>query len=418
MGRNGPLASSNSHRLFPDRAERARLPIDLPASYLQAADIVYQQVEERAQPITRTRPDGLLTVGEVIRQGRTWDLLLPMLYLYRHATELALKASIRACADWLKEVEHRSVFEPHERHTTLERRLTHTHDLAKLWTLLRDHLQEIPEAGKETARDLEAALENYRPREDLRFIENFIAQLSEVDTGEAFRYARPRDALPGDPSWYETKEVEFHAFRDSARAVVESLRWMRWLEPPRHPIGVEVTLADMDEGGSSWLDQWVEERDAELYVSEAPDGSSRYGLIGPLAALWDWQRELEEHGVSIASAAVIGAYAPGDPRQEGIDVEARRRGVALTCRSSGQRLRAGRPRCLPRRSRPTALTPPPPSTGSRCRRGDRPGRGQPRGSRWASARPSSTPDPPASGLALGPWSLSIPGSSLRPPVEA
>jgi len=327
---NGPAASVPSPRLFPDRSGRSRPSLDLPASYLLAADVVYQQVEERATPIKRTRPDGRLTLGEVIRHGNKWDLLLPMLFLYRHATELALKASIRACAAWLLEVEQRSAFVPHKRRSTLEQCLTHTHDLKELWKLAKDHLHEISEVAQETARELEAAVEHYPPRTDLDLVEDFIAQLSRVDTGEAFRYTRPNDAQPGDPSWYETKEVEFRAVRDGARAVVESLRWMRWLEPPRHPLGVEVMLDDVDEGSLPWLDRWAEQHDVEPYANRAPDDSLRYGFICLLSELWDHHRELTANGASIASATVIGAYAPGDPRQQTYLDEAQRRGVSLT----------------------------------------------------------------------------------------
>ncbi len=290
---------------------------------------MFHAVQQRAKPLKRSRPDQPLKLSEVLRHGNEWDLLLPMLYLYRHATELALKASIRACADWLTEVEHRTVFIPRGRHATLEWTLTHTHDLTKLWQLTEDHLKGIPDAAKEIAREIEAAVETHEPVVDLHRVEDFVEQVSQVDSGEAFRYARPNDAQPESPSWYEIKGVEFQAVRDGARVTVESLRWTRWLEPPRHALGVEVALGHVDRSRLHWLKQWAEEHDVEPYISEGHDGSIRYGFIGPLAELWDRHNELEVSGVSISSATVMGAYAPGDPRQKAYDDEAQRKGVTL-----------------------------------------------------------------------------------------
>lgn len=117
----------------------------------------------------------------VCETGRGQDLLIyPIVYLYRHHVELALKSIIGLACGLLK----------HEL-TGKDLKALGRHDLADLWKLTRPRLDPVYELAGNTAF----------PPADLEGIDSYIQQLHEHDPdGQRFRYAKVKSKQPGAAS--------------------------------------------------------------------------------------------------------------------------------------------------------------------------------------------------------------------------
>jgi hypothetical protein len=140
--------------------------------------------------------------AEVCASGQRQDFLVyPIVYLYRHHTELALKALIVIACELLgREVRPREM-------------ALGSHDLAQLWTVARRLLDAACD-------DLDQPL----PAQDIEGIDSYIEQLHEHDPrGESFRYATLKGkphigSLPAD-----LKLINLRNFADAMERLADYL---------------------------------------------------------------------------------------------------------------------------------------------------------------------------------------------------
>lgn len=100
-------------------------------------------------------------------------IVYPIVYLYRHHIELALKNVIRLSAQLLDQ--------------SISNNQLRTHDLSRLWQVVRAKLNPICRLAEMPQL----------PKADIDGIDSYMRQLNNLDpSGESFRYAHRNDASP------------------------------------------------------------------------------------------------------------------------------------------------------------------------------------------------------------------------------
>jgi hypothetical protein len=181
------------------------------------------------------RVAGFRLADHVCANGFDQDVLIyPIVYLYRHHTELVLKDIIKVASSLLD----RGL-------SNEDQRALGRHKLADLWNIARPLLQPVCETA------------NHRPfpADDIDGIESYIAQLDHHDPdGQRFRYATTRPAKRGSATGGGGPNLSL----DPDLKVVNIRQFAEAIEK----------LADYLEGISSWFDdlwQWKAEMEREAY---------------------------------------------------------------------------------------------------------------------------------------------------------
>lgn len=186
------------------------------------ADVVYSDGFRRA---------AIQLAEQVCESAQGMDVLIyPIVYLYRHHTELVLKSIIEVASDLLDRKLSRSELNKLGRH-----------NLSELWALVRPLLDPV----------CEAAANPPLPLEDLQGIDSYIQQLHEHDPdGQRFRYP--------------TIKLKNAGSRSQSPARGASLSPDLKLVNVRIFANAMEQLADYLEGIASWFSDLLQRRAASL----------------------------------------------------------------------------------------------------------------------------------------------------------
>ncbi len=127
------------------------------------------------------------------------SLIYPIVYLYRHCTELILKDIILIANELLdKELSEQEI------------KALGRHGLSKLWTQLRPLLNQVCECAGNPAF----------PEEDLEGIDSYIQQIQEYDPdGQRFRYATMKNRKPSLKE--DLQHINIRVFANAMEMLIE-----------------------------------------------------------------------------------------------------------------------------------------------------------------------------------------------------